>query len=92
MDILNNFGMYYVYCITTKSNQENDVYKIGYTKGLPLRKSNFDKSSTNLENWYYIDTIVVNDEETARKLEKKPCILLSNFLAVSSSLTTIVSI
>lgn len=63
--------MYYVYCITTKSNQENDVYKIGYTKGLPLRKSNFDKSSINLENWYYIDTIVVNDEEMARKLETK---------------------
>lgn len=63
--------MYYVYCITTKSNQENGVYKIGYTKGLPLRKNNFDKSSTNLENWYYIDTIAVSDEEIARKLESK---------------------
>lgn len=63
--------MYYVYCITTKNNQKNGIYKIGYTKGLPLRKSNFDKSSTNLENWYYIDTIAVNGEDIARKLEGK---------------------
>ena len=63
--------MYYVYCITTKSNRDNDVYKIGYTKNLQTRKNDFDKSSTNLENWYYIDTITVSNEYIARKLEKK---------------------
>lgn len=61
--------MYFIYCTTNKENEKNHKYKIGYTKSLTGRKDDFDTSSINLEDWYYIDTISVSDEENARKLE-----------------------
>ena len=63
--------MYYVYCITNEKLEKNNVYKIGYSKTLDGRKKDFDDSTINLENWYYIDTITVSNEENAKKLESK---------------------
>lgn len=64
-------NMYYVYCITTKNLEKDNTYKIGYSSTLSGRKGNFDDSTINIENWYYIDSIAVNDKENASKLEHK---------------------